>query len=125
MNDSPYYAHAVQLLRVLSEPAGIHASGTPTANYRAVFVRDAVMAGIAGLPSVTSVQGHLTLTFSVPAGAGGVTETVQVSGDLATWHSGSGFTETMSDTTAAGIRTIVVRDVATSPPRYIRLRISR
>ena len=49
MNDSPYYAHAVQLLRVLSEPAGIHASGTPTANYRAVFVRDAVMAGVAGL----------------------------------------------------------------------------
>ena len=57
MNDSPYYAHAVQLLRVLSEPAGIHASGTPTANYRAVFVRDAVMAGIAGL-----VVGDATIT---------------------------------------------------------------
>ncbi len=80
---------------------------------------------VARLPVATLVQGHLTLTYSVPIGAGGVTETVQVSGDLATWRSGAGFTETMSDTTSAGIRTVVVRDVATAAPRHIRLRVSR
>jgi hypothetical protein len=37
------------LLRELSGAHGIHASRATTANYRAVFARDAVMAGIAGL----------------------------------------------------------------------------
>jgi hypothetical protein len=43
------FAESVQLLRALSGPHGIHASLASTANYRAVFARDAVMAGIAGL----------------------------------------------------------------------------
>ncbi len=37
------------LLRTLSGAHGIHASQASTANYRAVFARDAVMAGVAGL----------------------------------------------------------------------------
>ncbi|HZF66844.1 MAG TPA: hypothetical protein VEZ47_02280 [Gemmatirosa sp.] len=48
---------AVALLRALGGPHGIHASLAETANYRAVFTRDAVMAGVAGLllddPAVT------------------------------------------------------------------------
>ena len=40
---------AVALLRALAGPHGIHASQAGTANYRAVFTRDAVMAGVAGL----------------------------------------------------------------------------
>ena len=43
------YDASVALLRSLSGPDGIHASASPTANYRAVFARDAVMAGVAGL----------------------------------------------------------------------------
>jgi GH15 family glucan-1,4-alpha-glucosidase len=43
------YDDAVRLLGALSGPAGIHASAVDTANYRAVFTRDAVMAGLAGL----------------------------------------------------------------------------
>jgi len=39
----------VTLLRTLSGPHGIHASQANTANYRAIFSRDGVMAGIAGL----------------------------------------------------------------------------
>ena len=34
---------------MLSGHDGIHASAAETANYRAVFTRDAVMAGVAGL----------------------------------------------------------------------------
>ncbi len=45
----PYLDEAIGLLRVLSGPHGIHASQASTANYRAVFSRDGVMAGIAGL----------------------------------------------------------------------------
>lgn len=40
---------AVALLRALSGADGIHASLSATANYRAIFARDAVMAGTAGL----------------------------------------------------------------------------
>ena len=45
----PHYSDAVTLLRTLSGPHGIHASQASTANYRAIFSRDGVMAGIAGL----------------------------------------------------------------------------
>lgn len=40
---------AMRLLEELSGEDGIHASRSPVANYRAVFTRDAIMAGIAGL----------------------------------------------------------------------------
>ena len=47
--DTSLYGRAVDLLRRLAGPHGIHASLSATANYQAVFTRDAVMAGIAGL----------------------------------------------------------------------------
>lgn len=43
------YDRAVELLHSLSGPTGIRASSSATANYEAVFTRDAVMAGVAGL----------------------------------------------------------------------------
>ena len=43
------YDQAVALLDALSGPNGIHASLAATTNYRAVFTRDAVMAGVAAL----------------------------------------------------------------------------
>ena len=46
---SPLHDEAVRLLRSLSGPHGIRASLSTTANYAAVFARDAVMAGVAGL----------------------------------------------------------------------------
>jgi hypothetical protein len=50
MNEpAPHRAAALALLRSLSGDAGIRASATAHANYAAVFARDAVMAGIAGL----------------------------------------------------------------------------
>ena len=45
----PRHDDAVALLRSLSGPHGIRASASNHANYAAVFARDAVMAGIAGL----------------------------------------------------------------------------
>jgi hypothetical protein len=45
----PRYDDAVALLRTLSGPNGIRASLSEATNYRAVFARDAVMAGVAGL----------------------------------------------------------------------------
>ena len=63
----PRYEDAVALLRSLSGAWGIRASASSHANYGAVFARDAVMAGIAGLLAeddrvihgFTSTLGHL------------------------------------------------------------------
>ena len=49
MTGGPHLDAAVRLLGDLAGPHGIHASLADTANYRAVFARDAVMAGVAGL----------------------------------------------------------------------------
>lgn len=46
---STWDREAVALLQTLSGAHGIHASEAGTANYRAIFTRDAVMAGVAGL----------------------------------------------------------------------------
>jgi GH15 family glucan-1,4-alpha-glucosidase len=53
------HSDAVALLRELSGPHGIHASAAHTTNYRAIFTRDAVMAGIAGAAAgdATVVEG--------------------------------------------------------------------
>ncbi len=54
----PHLTAAIALLRSLSGPQGIHASQASTANYRAIFSRDGVMAGVAGLllhdPQITT-----------------------------------------------------------------------
>lgn len=78
-----------------------------------------------GLPTVTRTSGRLTMTYSTPVGAAGVSATVEVSSNLTTWQSGAGFTEVLSDTTNGGIRTVVVRDLSAATPRYIRLKASR
>lgn len=44
-----YIAQAKELLRTLSTPYGIKASQSQNSNYEAVFTRDAVMAGVAGM----------------------------------------------------------------------------
>ena len=45
----PHLDEAIALPRSLSGPHGIHASQASMANYRAIFARDGVMAGVAGL----------------------------------------------------------------------------
>lgn len=78
-----------------------------------------------GLPQISNVAGHLTLSYATPVGITGVTAAVEVSGNLTQWSTGPGFTEVMSDTTANGVHTLVIRDVATAAPRYIRLKVTR
>ena len=71
---------------------------------------------------------HLTLTVALDASATGITVSPQVSSDLASWQSGTGFTETASDSTANGIRTFVFRDTTPASPgtpqRFIRLEVT-
>ena len=86
----------------------------------------------------TTVGGsdYLTLTFTRPLTATDVDYTVEVTGDLSSWDSGShyassgdtptnGFTTQVSRTSSNGIETIVVRDniaLTSAGRRFIRLR---
>ena len=87
-----------------------------------------------GLPTVgqTTVGGsqYLTLTYTRVIAATGITYVPQVSGDLNTWNSGTGYTVAVSTTNNADTvtQTIVVQDaVAMSPGgrRFMRLLVSR
>ena len=73
---------------------------------------------------VEGAQTFLSLTYVRPENApAGVTYSVQVSSDLASWSPAG--TVAVSDTTAAGLRTITVRDAVAisgdAAPRFIRL----
>lgn len=88
-----------------------------------VFGTEPLAANAPVATPVVLVSGHLEITIprriDRPA-----TLSVEVSGDLATWHSGPLHTQTVSD----GLHALVARDLtpldAANPRRFIRLRAS-
>jgi hypothetical protein len=78
------------------------------------------------LPITSQITGgHLEFTLQQPAGITGVTTTVEVSGDLTQWQSGSGHTQVLSDSTTAATRTLIIRDEHTGAQRFMRIRVTR
>ena len=77
------------------------------------------------LPVPAMVGGFLTLTYHTPLGIGGVQVIVEVSNDLVNWFTGPGFTAVTSDTIAAGVRTVNVRDDQPGALHSMRLRVTR
>ena len=97
------------------------------------FGLEPLTASRVGLPLVTlkpATAGgplYLTMTFTTPATVTDLDFTPQVSGNLAEWLSGPGHTETISDSTTNGIRTVVVRDtvpVSSGTRRFMRLHVA-
>ncbi len=80
---------------------------------------------VGALPVPAVIGGYLTLTYTTPAGLTGAVGIVETSTDLLSWSSGPGFTETLSDTITAGVRTVTVRANPPASPQYLRLRASR
>lgn len=71
---------------------------------------------------------YVSLTVVASADTVEVTLTAEVSSDLSTWESGASATETMSDTSGGGIRTVMFRDrtpVMGGGRRFIRVQISQ
>ena len=127
-------AGAVALLHALCGPHGIHASRAATTNYRAVFARDAVMAGVAGLllADATIAEGlrRTLVTLRAAQGPEGqVASNVEVQPD-GRWHTSFGTLAPRLDGAtwyllglALGARAGVVRagDFADSARRVVRL----
>jgi hypothetical protein len=67
---------------------------------------------------------YLTLTYSTPVYATGLTFIPQISTNLVNWQSGPNATAVVSDTIANGIRTVVIRDITPASGntrRFIRV----
>jgi hypothetical protein len=114
-------------IRLISNPANDIADtdGDGIANLMEFYLGTDPSARETSPLTASIIGGSLTMTHSHPLGIGGVTATVEVCSDLADWQSGSGHTQTVSDTTSGGQQVIVVRDTVTSDRRFIRLRVSR
>ncbi len=92
------------------------------------FGTDPTHADVSNLPTVSMQNGYMTISFIQRVAPTDVTYTVEVSGDMNTWNSGSGYTTQVS--TAAidsATQRVVVRDntlVSAAARRFIRVRVS-
>jgi hypothetical protein len=84
---------------------------------------------VTSAPIVGAVDDHVTLTYTRPTSLADISYTVEWSGDLQTWSTGSGATELVSTTdNGNGTTTVVTRTTATlgsTPRQFLRLRITR
>ena len=79
------------------------------------------------VPQPVVVNGHLQVTYFVPTAVTDVSYIVEVSSNLATWNSGTGYTQTLSNVTNSTGHTITVQDTlpATEGKHFMRLRVTQ
>jgi len=79
------------------------------------------------VPTPVITNGHLTVTYLVPASITDISYVVEVSSDLATWNSGAGYTQVISTVASASGSTITVQDTlpATTQKHFMRLRVTQ
>jgi hypothetical protein len=79
------------------------------------------------IPHATIVNGHLQLTYLAPASITDITFIVEVSTDLVTWHSGSGYTVTLANVSSSAGHTITMQEVLPSlaTKKFMRLRVTQ
>ena len=87
--------------------------------------------GVAGLPvigmALVSGSNYLTLTYAQVKAATDINYTVEVSGDLSTWNSGTGYTAPVGTTDKGTTQTVVVQDLvplSSATKRFIRLKVT-
>ncbi len=92
------------------------------------FEMDPTRASVSSLPVVSMQNGYLTISFIQRIAPTDLTYTVEVSSDMNTWNSGSGYTTQVSATTIdAATQRTVVRDntlASAAARRFIRVRVS-
>jgi len=87
---------------------------------------DPTTAQTSNVPHATNQNGHLSLAYVVPAAVTDVTFIVEVSTDLQTWHTGTGYTALALSVTGPSGQTMIVRDTlpSTATKRFMRLRVT-
>jgi hypothetical protein len=79
------------------------------------------------VPTPAISNGHLTVTYVVPASITDIAYIVEVSSDLMTWNSGTGYTQVTSTVASASGNTITIQDTlpTTTQKRFMRLRVTQ
>jgi hypothetical protein len=103
-----------------------YGSGVPNLLAYALQLNPAT-ASPTNVPHAAISNGHLTITYLDPAGMTDVTFIVEVSTDLNTWNSGTGYTQQMSSSSSTAGKTITVQDTlpTTTQKHFMRLRVSQ
>jgi len=103
-----------------------YGSGVPNLLAYALQLNPAT-AQLSNVPSPTIVNGVLTVTYFIPASIKDISYIVEVSTDLVNWNSGTGYTNVVSDVTAANGQTVTVQDAlpASTPKVFMRLRVTQ
>ncbi len=92
------------------------------------FGMNPIQADVSNLPTMSVQNGYMTISFVQRVAPTDLTYTVEVSGDMNTWSSGSAYTTQVSTTPIdAATQRVVVRDntlVSAAASRFIRVRAS-
>jgi hypothetical protein len=79
------------------------------------------------VPTPVISNGHLSVTYVVPASITDINYIVEVSSDLMTWNSGAGYTQVLSNVAGASGHTITVQDTlpTATQKHFMRLRVTQ
>ncbi len=124
---SKYFSSADQGDATISGPgADPYGSGVPNLLAYALQLNPAT-AKPTDVPQPTVQNGHLAITYFVPSAVTDVTYIVEVSSNLATWNTGNGYTQTLSNVTSSTGHTITVQDTlpTTEGKHFMRLRVTQ
>ena len=79
------------------------------------------------VPNAVASGGHLSITYFWPNATPDITFVVEVSTDLQTWNTGSGYIQQTANVASATGHTITIQDTlpATTGRRFMRLRVTQ
>lgn len=122
------YFTAAQLAdsTVSGPSADPYGSGVPNLLAYALQLNPAT-ASPTNVPHAVITNGHLALTYLAPAGMTDVSFIVEVSTDLNTWNTGSGYTQQTSSAVGSTGTTLTYQDTlpTTTQKHFMRLRVSQ
>jgi hypothetical protein len=124
---SQYFTAAQLADATISGPnADPYGSGVPNLLAYALQLNPAT-AQPTNVPTAVPSNGHLVMTYFVPASITDVSYIPEVSTDLMTWNSGAGYVQVVSTVTSASGNTITVQDTlpTTVPKHFMHLRVTR
>jgi hypothetical protein len=122
------YFTAAQLADPTISGPGADPYGTTIPNLLAYALQlNPATATPANVPDPVIVNGHLSITYSVPTAITDINFIVEVSSNLVTWNTGTGYTTVVSNVTTSSGHTITVQDTlpTTTQKHFMRLRVTQ